>query len=214
MDASYPMRDGALAAAFITPLSQPTFSGGLFGSGSSSEATAAASAVPTAASASPGPIASENAANSNNSFLALSARVAAAAPSTISGASGDDRAESAWLNFADQQRDRALTGDTQSDAVDAVPGNAAMQDAGSLQADRLEDGANPATAALLTQATDSCFEKSGWMADGEQLQVATGAHTGDSQAAPALAASVGIVSAWFVRRRRSKAETKVPQVIS
>jgi hypothetical protein len=215
MDAGDPMRDGALAAAFITPVSHSTFTGGLFGSGSSNAATAAASAVPTAASASLGPITSENAANSSNSFLALSGQLAAAAPSTIPGAGGDDRAESAWLNFADQHRHGALTGDTQSDAVDAVSGNAAMQHAGSLQGDMLEDGANPATAALLTQATDSCFEKSGWMADGDQLQVATGADTGDNQAAaPALAASVGIVSAWFVRRRRSKAETKVPEVIS
>jgi hypothetical protein len=207
MDASDPMRDGALAAAFITSVSHSTFSSGLLGSGSSSAATAAASAFL-------GPITSENAANSSNSFLALSRRVAAAAPSTTP-AIGDDRADLGWLNFADQQRDRALTGDTQTDAVDTVSGTAAMQDAGSLQADMLEDGANPATAALLTQATDSCFEKSAWMADGDQLQVATGAGTGNSHAAaPALAASLGIVSAWFVRRRRSKTETKVPQVIS
>jgi hypothetical protein len=192
MDAGYPMRDTASAAAFITPVSHSTLSGGLFGSGSASAATAAAVAVPTVGYAPAGPITAENAANSSNSSLAISGQLAA------------DRAESAWLNFADPQRQGGSTGDTHGDAVDAVSGNTAIQDAGNVQTDVLQGGTNPVVAALLTQAIDSCFEKSAWMADGDQLQVATGADGRDSQAAPALAVSVGIVSAWFVRRRRSK----------
>ena len=65
--------------------------------------------------------------------------------------------------------------------------------------------------ALLAQATDSCFEERAWMADGDHLQDATGDHAGDSHATPpALAASLGIVSAWFVRRRRSKTSSTNP----
>jgi len=199
MDAGYPIRDAASAAAFIAPVSHSALSGGLFGSGSPSAVTAAAAFVPTAGSAPAGPIRVDNATNGSNSALSISGQVAA------------DRAESAWLNFADQQRDPALTGDTRRDAVDAVSGHAAIQETGSVQTDVLQDGANPAVAALLAQATDSCFEKSAWMADGDHLQVATGAHAGDSQAAPpALAASLGIVSAWFVRRRRSRKSATNP----
>jgi hypothetical protein len=201
MDASSPTHDGALAAAFIAPLSTSTLGGGLSASPS---ASAAASVAPTAVYASPAPLTLENVANGNNSFLAPSGQVATAAPSTTPAASGDP-VESVSLNFVDVQSDPGLTGAARGDAVDAVAGSAAMQDDGNLQTYRIQDGAIPVGAAQLMQATDSCFEKSEWMADGDQLQVAAAADAGHRQSAPpAFAVSVGIMSAWFVRRRRSQ----------
>jgi ABC-type sulfate transport system permease component len=65
-----------------------------------------------------------------------------------------------------------------------------------------------ASASLCTQATDACFEKIVWIVDNAEQQVATATHTRSTRGmAPAFTVTAGILSAWFVRRRRSKKDS-------
>jgi hypothetical protein len=191
-----------LAGPVIASLSAPAAEGPIAAPLSASGATVTVPIPPTAGLGSAEPFMLGNVSDNNDSSLALAGQI------SIPASSGAP-AEFMSFRFAEQRGDFGFPGFShQGWAVDAVPGDAATNDFGNLRTDGLRDAATMASASLCTQATDACFEKNVWIVDNAEQQVATATHTRSTRGmAPAFTVTAGILSAWFVRRRRSKKDS-------
>jgi hypothetical protein len=116
-------------------------------------------------------------------------------------AMGDASAAPVSLRFVDQHDGFALPGANVVEVVDQVPANTAVLDYFGPQTGWLEAAVPSAGTALLTQATDACFESDSWIVDGANSLVRTPSSAGRANGvSQAFAVTAGVLAVWAVRR--------------
>jgi hypothetical protein len=150
------------------------------------------------------PVATESTSVSDSSSLPLLGPVAGPAL-------GEASAAPVSLRFVEQHGGFALPGANVVEVADQVPANAAVHDYLGPQTGWLDDTVPSAGTALLTQATDACFERNTWIVDGANSLLQTPAAAGrQKRAFSTLAVTAGILSASVVRRRLRSAKRTSP----